>query len=551
MTAQRKILVLHGDRQTGSILVGRMASLKRKLLKARNYDDDPSIIQNNSKIKKNSNSNAASSNYKIELVAPDGPCAWKIDPSVHHVTPNASLEEQQENDSMRTWWNGGCEYGGLDDALEMLHSIWGDDAAFEGIIGFSRGARLAHLVASLHEVSGGKLFPNLRYVIMASGYGHVPMPDNFPPKGGIWSQYYNESAGDFDRDDFPIIKVRSMHIMGIKDRLVPVEASRALLPSYVDPVVHEHEGGHHVPMRAADVRAILTFIDGVSSEWSKKEEKEVVPSRNNLRGEARPKTLPDEEHALTQKEECDSLSIIFPDEFQLLSATNGTNTDEFGEEQIEYVHPISYAIQLKPPREQLEHDANSAKLWPKKGIALKVEYNAEYPDCTPTFSLYHDMNLLEFKICQEKACLDAVKDVAEAELGMPCVMSCVYRALEFFEEGGLASSLQKQNQGALNADMVSEDVAAVDSKIVSNDNKDSSDVPSTALKPSSQERIKKCIDEGLQVAYSILGCKRTTESDLEGREHDDRGVSGKGGTWKYTIGLVGKPSAGKLNTSLI
>jgi len=49
--------------------------------------------------------------------------------------------------------------------------------------------------------------------------------------------------------------------MGKKDRLIPIESSKALLSSYVNPVVHEHDGGHHVPMRAADVRAMMTFID--------------------------------------------------------------------------------------------------------------------------------------------------------------------------------------------------------------------------------------------------------------------------------------------------
>ena len=32
---RRKLLVLHGDRQTGELLVGRIASLKRKLLRPR------------------------------------------------------------------------------------------------------------------------------------------------------------------------------------------------------------------------------------------------------------------------------------------------------------------------------------------------------------------------------------------------------------------------------------------------------------------------------------------------------------------------------------
>ena len=64
------------------------------------------------------------------------------------------------------------------------------------------------------------------------------------------------------------------------------------------------------------------------------------------------------------------------------------------------------------------------------------------------------------------------------------------------------------------------------------------------LKPASQERVKACIEEGLQIASTIL--KRNSMNDKELTSQDEeRTNSGKGGSWKYTIGLVGKPSAGE------
>ena len=548
--SKRKILVLHGDRQTGDLFVSRLASLKRKLLKPRNYDSDthngssrnrggPSAT---SKQNKTSGSNESGSNYQIGLEAPNGPFVWKFDPSVHVKKRNEESlteEEKRENHLMRTWWNrNGDEYGGLTDSLEMLHNIWKNDPTFEGILGFSRGARLGHLVASLHEASNGKLFPNLRYVILASAYGHVPMPTNFPPKGGLWDEYF----GDYGECQYFPLSVPSMHIMGAKDRLVPLEASRALLPSYVDPLVHEHDGGHHVPMRAADARAILQFIDSVSSKQSSstplnnKEDTEKAVLKPTSPDKV-PATIPDEEHALMQAEECDSLAVIFPDEFKLLSATNGVTIDEYGEEKIKYTYPISYAIQLKPPPEQLEDNPDSAKLWPAKDVALKVEYTTDYPDSMPLFSLNHDMNLLEFKLRQDRGCLNAVKETAEAELGMPSAMSCIYRAREFFEEGGLASSLQNQGQGTSDTKIENEDVT-MEPEIGHNEREE------MILKPASQERVKACIEEGLQIASTIL--KRNSMNDKELTSQDEeRTNSGKGGSWKYTIGLVGKPSAGE------
>lgn len=557
---KRKILVLHGDRQTGDLLVSRMASLKRKLLKPRGdaTDDDgatgnPGAVSSNRSSKKSNKSNRnktkseseRNEDFKIEMVAPDGPFEWRMDPSVHvhvHVkkSERTTEEEERENALMRTWWNRhGNEYGGLTDSLEMILNTWNDDEGFEGIIGFSRGGRLAHLIATLHQASKGKLFANLRYVVIASGYGHVPMPENFPPKGGIWDELLQDDKYANENGDLLPLNIPSLHIMGSKDRLITVENSRALLASYVDPQIHEHEGGHHVPMRAADVRTMLKFIDSASSIVNAKttsDQKEIDSSHNSVKS-AQVSKIPDEEHAQTQREECDSLALIFPDEFKLLSSTNGIIVDEFGEEQIDYKFPISYAIQLRPPQDQLEDDPASAKLWPVRNIALKIEYTAEYPDCLPTFSLHHDMNLLEFKLCQEESCLDAVKEVAKAELGMPCIMGCVYAAIEFFAEGGLKTALERRGHGSVqNVDEKKEPLL--------NDVNDSN-VPSSVLKPASKDRIAACIEEGLRIANSILGKKAPNHIDL-GLDREDGYIGGKGGSWKYTIGLVGKPSAGKI-----
>ena len=543
---KRKVLVLHGDRQTGDLLVSRMASLKRKLLKPREHDDgNPrSSSKKSGNPNKNKNKNKIESEqsgeFMIEMMAPDGPFEWQFDPSVHVKRSETTEEEERENALMRTWWNRhGNEYGGLTDSLEMLLDVWNGDEGFEGIIGFSRGGRLAHLIATLHQASKGKLFKSLKYVVIASGYGHVPMPENFPPKGGIWDVFLEGNG--YSTNNLVPLEIPSLHIMGSKDRLVTVENSRALLLSYVDPQVLEHDGGHHVPMRAANVRTILKFIDSVSSRVEKivvKQKKNGgTCSKNSVNDvSAQVPQMPDEEHAQTQREECDSLAVIFPDEFQLLSPTNGSTVNEFGEEQVDYKFPISYAIQLKPPREQLDGDPDSAELWPIRDIALKVEYTVEYPDCLPIFSFKHDMNLLEFKLCQEDSCLQTVKEVAEAELGMACIMSCVFKIKDFFEEGGLKSAFETRGRANLqNGKKVNEPIL---------DDVDDSKVPSSMLKPASKDRIATCIEEGLSIAYSILGHKALNCDDL-GLCREDGDVGGKGGSWIYKIGLVGKPSAGK------
>lgn len=521
---RRKILLLHGDRQTGQLLLGRIGSLKRKLLKPRKYDE-------------NSGDNIevdASIDPRIELVAPDGPFVWELDPSVHKET---NEEMQQDNEMMRTWWyRDGNNHRGLDESLDLLHSIWLADAGFEGILGFSRGARMTHFIALLHTASNEKFFPNLKYIVMISGYGGVSLPSNFPP--------YYPGCGNIDMHDIETampLHLKSMHIMGTNDKLVTVESSRALLSSYIDPLVYEHDGGHHIPMRAADVRSILKFIDSVSISplVSMKEQQQIITTATGSNNNVQNYSEPDEEHAQMQIDECESMSLIFPEEFQLLSITkNGDQILIPGE--TEYIHPISYAIKLKPCAEQLK-DGDQIKFWPKKDIALRVQYNTDYPDKMPAFSLYHDMNLLDFKISQNNACLKAVEEAAQAEEGMPCVMSCVYAARQFFESGGLVSSLTAAESEKVSQDSNPTELDGIDSLVESQNNDD-------ILRPSSVERIEKCIIEGLELAYHIAGYASSPSSMLTNnikRTDTNINIKGKGGSWKYTIGLVGKPSAGK------
>lgn len=118
---------------------------------------------------------------------------------------------------------------------------------------------MAHLVALLHSASSSVLYPGLKYCIFASGYGDVPLPTNYPPTGPGWDDALDTIL---TLDDLAKLKVDvpSLHVMGLTDTLIPVESSRALLTSYVDPQVHEHPGGHHVPMQASCIDIYLQFI---------------------------------------------------------------------------------------------------------------------------------------------------------------------------------------------------------------------------------------------------------------------------------------------------
>ena len=155
--------------------------------------------------------------------------------------------------------------------------------------------------------------------------------------------------------------------------------------------------------------------------------------------------------------------------------------------------------------------------------------------------------------------------MAKSEMGMPCIMSCVYAAKEFFEGGGMMTSLEssKRDTGNGNIGIECDNLHHLDAQEEGteemNDN-DGSDKPNSVsmnLKPASADRIKKCILQGLDISRTILGhphLKHSSGDELmlsgvidasETVNINNSGRSGKGGSWKYTIGLVGKPSAGK------
>ena len=123
--------------------------------------------------------------------------------------------------------------------------------------------------------------------------------------------------------------------------------------------------------------------------------------------------------------------------------------------------------------------------------------------------------------------MKTLKMAMKDEEGMPCVMSLVYAARDFFADGGLAKATASPTpeEGS-----VSEDVPVEDS--VQDPSGSTSSLP-----PSSDARIKECKQQGWIIACKMLDEYNRSKSNNTG---------GKGGSWKtFTIGLVGKPSAGK------
>lgn len=179
---------------------------------------------------------------------------------------------------------------------------------------------------------------------------------------------------------------------------------------------------------------------------------------------------PDEDCLQAQYDECLSISLIFPDEFRLLSglAATGTSADITVEEATntnknegesstacadltllspdDFAHPISYSVRLQPAdADDNSDDGNNDHdhqqlLWPTdRSFALVVTYPQSYPSVAPIFSFSSPA----LHPIQEEACLTAILTDIRPDLDAsnPCVLTAIASARQFFLDGGLATGL--------------------------------------------------------------------------------------------------------------
>ncbi|KAI5201294.1 hypothetical protein AUEXF2481DRAFT_87762 [Aureobasidium subglaciale EXF-2481] len=197
--------------------------------------------------------------------------------------PSFDLDGATEQDASNevdayTWWQLTGEtppytYEGFQDyALAYIANAIRADGPFDGIVGFSQGAALAVMVASLLEpgrrevfkqakATGGMRYPSafhgdytagqppLKFVIPISGFANLENP--------LYKAFYH-----------PKIRTPSLHILGRTDEFIKPEMSRNLINCFDDPEVLFHSGGHRVPQIDDLERAdgLSKFLRGISNQ---------------------------------------------------------------------------------------------------------------------------------------------------------------------------------------------------------------------------------------------------------------------------------------------
>ena len=585
------ILVLHGNQQTGQLLLGRIERLTKRLKKE----------------------------FEIETIAPDAP---------HLLVDNDSNNNNNNNRLLRTWWNRDANnnYVGLEDSLDVIYqTVLGlkkeerkKKRKIIGILGFSQGARFAHLLAQVHHHQNQILkkkdddddscgwFPHLQFVTLVAGYDATT-----PSIPSEFLAYFQNKNKDNDKyDEFfeasttgRPISLSSLHIWGANDTLVTPNQSEVLSSHYIDTdeeeegnknqirQIYVHPGRHHVPTKGSEIHIYIDFIRKVLSlsssssssssptlssssstpvveVASKREEmtmtKTVIKIENPMLIAS---VIPDEEIAAMQQEEVQALEIIYPDNnaIQLISCRKGSEEEEEGI----FDFPIVYCIKLNNIfMEEEGMDSNvittTTTNWPKQPLTIEIRYPVNYPfdddgeqhqndeHCLPIFKLIHSNTIFEFPSVISEKLLNIIRNTAKQERGMPCVLSCLYAAREFLDSDR-DNELWDTNSNvhhiaktiaATNAAVAAAAAADSDANTTNGEHKNV-DKSEPLIRKSTPDEIQKSVLEGLDIAQSILLSLQQHQQQKE----DPTVVveSGGGGSFgtSYTIGLVGKPSAGK------
>ncbi|GMH85360.1 hypothetical protein TL16_g10205 [Triparma laevis f. inornata] len=330
-------------------------------------------------------------------------------------------------------------FGWFDSSLSQLSSVLDNlfldfqKQKYEGIIAFSQGALLAHFL-----LQDSRFTPYLKWVILASA--------------PYLSSCYLTSAQ---------VDIPSLHVIGEKDVCVSPSSSLKISGGYNNPKFHKHGGGHHIPMRSADLKVYLDFVEGIESVTEINEIEEDVKEE--------------------QMDELLVLQELYPSDYTLLS-----KLDTF---------PLRFKIRIFDYKE--------------KCIYVEFKFPFKYPESeSPEIILKHDLSLVDFRSYKERCILGLGRRLLEEGKGECCVMNVVEGVREWFYDGG----------------MEEKEVEEVEEEEEEEEEETEEEF---------EERLKSAENCGLEIAMKHVSSPKTSSHPQ------------KGGSQTITIGLIGKPSAGK------
>ncbi|KAL4906868.1 hypothetical protein BDW74DRAFT_129128 [Aspergillus multicolor] len=271
-----KLLMLHGYTQSGLLFHAKSRALVKHITKAFPL-------------------------HEISAIYPTGPL--RLNPAdIPGYTPaedSSTGSDEKEEIEAYGWYRRSNTaepplYVGLEDGLDAIAKVLGEEGPFDGVIGFSQGAAVAAMVASLLE--GEKRREAFARFAPASssssdGVEGFAYPTSFAKLDHPAMKFalcYSgfRSPGDRYRAFYesPAIQTPILHVLGTLDAVVDETRSRSLIEACVGDPENEskvvwHPGGHFLPSQRpyldAAVRFIRECLEGGQQGGKGKEEEDV------------------------------------------------------------------------------------------------------------------------------------------------------------------------------------------------------------------------------------------------------------------------------------
>jgi predicted esterase len=214
-----RVLCLHGYTQNGEVFRGRIGALRKQL-------------------------------KGCEFIFVDAPHRATASFAVSAAGSDAD-EAAASADAKLAWWNAAADeaegtrpsqsktYVGWAESLAMLEQTIVESGPFDGVLAFSQGAAVAAVLLAQQCARGDG---SIRFAILVSGF--IPRDD----------------AVSAQLRSGPHAGVRTLHVLGESDELVPPSSSETLAALFEDSVQFKHTGGHVVPGNAPFRTAIKEFV---------------------------------------------------------------------------------------------------------------------------------------------------------------------------------------------------------------------------------------------------------------------------------------------------
>lgn len=162
-------------------------------------------------------------------------------------------------------------YHGLQESLDAIGGAWEDHGPFDGVLGFSQGAVVCHILAALRcglSSDPPTALPSTDDPCLLPATTTTTLAATLSPDACPWlaSLKFAIVAAGFPACIEPhpapmeALDLPSLHISGQEDSNVPPELQRALASCFVASEMHVHTKGHTLPSTAADVAVLAQFL---------------------------------------------------------------------------------------------------------------------------------------------------------------------------------------------------------------------------------------------------------------------------------------------------